>query len=43
MSAEFITIKTVDKLGVSSIEDMYNLKESDIIDIDGFGKKEILI
>jgi len=40
MSAEFITIKTVDKLGVSSIEDMYNLKESDIIDIDGFGKKK---
>lgn len=37
LGAETITDKTVEKLGVGSIEDMYLLNEEDIMDIEGFG------
>lgn len=40
IGAEYITVKTVEKLGVSSIEDMYNLEELNIINIEGFGVRK---
>ena len=39
MGSEYMSAKTIEKLNVSSIEDMYELNELDVTCLDGFGIK----
>jgi DNA ligase (NAD+) len=39
MGSEYVTEKTINSLGVSTIEEMYELEDLDIVGIEGFGLK----
>jgi DNA ligase (NAD+) len=43
LGAENITVKTLEKMGVWSIEDAYEMDETDILNIEGFGSKSASI
>ncbi len=40
LGAEQITENTVERIGAENVEDMYNMTESDLIDVEGIGVKK---